>query len=25
MGGINFDEQEPTIVLMHGSGLTHIV
>ena len=25
MGGINFDEQKPTIVLMHGSGLTHIV
>ena len=24
-GGINFDEQKPTIVLMHGSGLTHIV
>jgi pimeloyl-ACP methyl ester carboxylesterase len=25
MGGINFDEQKPTIVLMHGSGLNHIV
>tara|TARA_B100000446_G_scaffold58025_1_gene54025 strand:+ start:2365 stop:3123 length:759 start_codon:yes stop_codon:yes gene_type:complete len=24
-GGINFDEQKPTIVLMHGSGLNHIV
>ena len=25
MGGISFDKQKPSIVLMHGSGLTHIV
>ena len=24
-GGLDFDTKKPTIILMHGSGLTHIV